>query len=118
MSKIELQVVGQLHKHGEVFQSVIRATGFEGIQKGDFVFIHVVVDLHEEPAGQVVEQHGLVHVVSAPGNVVAPSLDVSDLHFFGKEVKMVEGHSAKKSDTTNSVQLNLYMPRVSIVSLQ
>ena len=63
---------------------------------GDFVLLHIVVQLNAKPAGQLIEHDGLVHVVPTPGDVVALAVDVGQLHLFGKQVKVVEGHGGSK----------------------
>lgn len=51
---------------------------------GDFVFVHVVVQLDEKAAGHLVELHGLMHVVPAPGEVSALVVHVGQLHLVGE----------------------------------
>ena len=85
----------QLHKRGIVCQPVILAARFEGKQGSDFVLVHVVIQFDEQPAGQLVELHGLVHVVPAPGDVSPFVVDVSQLHLVGEQVEGVEGQCDK-----------------------
>ena len=89
------QPVRQLHKHGVVGQPVILPSRFEGEQKVDFVFVHIVVRLDKEARRHLVEHDGLVHVIPAPGDVVATLEDVSLLHLVGELIEVVNGHKAR-----------------------
>ena len=68
------------------------AAGFEGEHMRDFVAVYVVVHFGEKAARQLVQLHGLVHVVPAAGQVTALSQDVGQLHFVGEQAERVEIH--------------------------
>ena len=65
----------------------------EGAQVGDVVALGVVAELCKQPAGQVVEQHGRMHVLPALGQVGTRLVHRCQLGFIGQGVELVEGHT-------------------------
>lgn len=61
----------------------------------DQTLVGVVVHLHEEAAWHLVQVHGLVEVVPAPGEVGALPEHIGQLDFFGEQVKGVGGTAAR-----------------------
>lgn len=58
----------------------------------DVVRHGVVAEFGKQPTGQVVEQHGSVHVLPARGQVRARFVYERELGLVGQRVEPVEGH--------------------------